>query len=218
VARFWKRSAESRADRELRALRAKASEDLVRRIEASSQAHRPNSSLARAAAVRAALATALTVVLLAMLAGFGTLDSAAQSVGDFVAVGQKVATGKDKDDPPKKNAAKAKDNKGEKKGGNGGGGDDDDRANGDDKKKDTNKDKDKDKDKDKGKGKDKDDDEDDDGDEEPGDDQYKITICHKTNSEGNPYVRIRVSSRAIPAHRRHGDIIPAPPGGCPRRR
>jgi hypothetical protein len=49
----------------------------------------------------------------------------------------------------------------------------------------------------------------------------KVTICHRTASDRNPYVRIRVSERAVEAHRRHPpkhgrrDIIPAPSSGCP---
>lgn len=45
--------------------------------------------------------------------------------------------------------------------------------------------------------------------------QYKTTICHRTGSEKNPFVEITVSNNALPAHQAHGDIIPAPPGGCP---
>jgi hypothetical protein len=43
----------------------------------------------------------------------------------------------------------------------------------------------------------------------------KTTICHHTGSQSNPYVMISVSNRALNAHARHGDIIPAPAGGCP---
>jgi hypothetical protein len=42
----------------------------------------------------------------------------------------------------------------------------------------------------------------------------KVTICHRTRSATNPYVRITVSVNALDAHERHGDIIPAPPV-CP---
>jgi len=57
---------------------------------------------------------------------------------------------------------------------------------------------------------------------------HKITICHATHSEQNPYVRINVSENAAEAHEHHGpghedDIFfnddanvkqcPAPPGG-----
>ncbi|MCA1677370.1 MAG: hypothetical protein LC799_36060, partial [Actinobacteria bacterium] len=41
----------------------------------------------------------------------------------------------------------------------------------------------------------------------------KVTICHATGSETNPYVRITVSVNAVEAHRAHQDgqdIIPAP--------
>lgn len=43
----------------------------------------------------------------------------------------------------------------------------------------------------------------------------KVTICHRTGSQKNPYVMITVSQNAVPAHTAHGDIIPAPAGGCP---
>jgi hypothetical protein len=44
----------------------------------------------------------------------------------------------------------------------------------------------------------------------------KVTICHRTASNTNPYVLIRVSKSALKGHRRHaGDIIPAPKQGCP---
>ncbi len=43
------------------------------------------------------------------------------------------------------------------------------------------------------------------------------TICHRTASKTNPYVKLRVSGKALAAHFKHpADIIPAPPGGCPR--
>jgi hypothetical protein len=43
------------------------------------------------------------------------------------------------------------------------------------------------------------------------------TICHRTASKTNPYVRLRVSGSALRAHGKHAaDIIPAPAGGCPR--
>jgi hypothetical protein len=50
------------------------------------------------------------------------------------------------------------------------------------------------------------------------DQQYapgKTTICHRTGSQTNPWVMITVSNNALPAHAAHGDIIPAPAGGCP---
>ncbi|MBT2250095.1 hypothetical protein JHV56_15455 [Arthrobacter sp. BHU FT2] len=41
------------------------------------------------------------------------------------------------------------------------------------------------------------------------DDDHKITICHATGSESNPYVQITVAYEALKAHRDHGgDIIP----------
>jgi hypothetical protein len=46
----------------------------------------------------------------------------------------------------------------------------------------------------------------------------KVTICHATHSDTNPYVEITISVNALAAHRSHQDgedIIPAPAGGCP---
>jgi hypothetical protein len=43
----------------------------------------------------------------------------------------------------------------------------------------------------------------------------RVTICHRTGSETNPYVVITIDERALPAHLEHGDIYPVPPGGCP---
>jgi len=44
----------------------------------------------------------------------------------------------------------------------------------------------------------------------------KITICHATGSQKNPYNEITVSVNGLNGHGKHGgDIIPAPAGGCP---
>jgi hypothetical protein len=44
----------------------------------------------------------------------------------------------------------------------------------------------------------------------------KITICHATSSESNPYNEITISVNGLNGHDKHeGDIIPAPAGGCP---
>jgi hypothetical protein len=40
----------------------------------------------------------------------------------------------------------------------------------------------------------------------------KVTICHHTHSEKNPFVTITVSERALPAHLGHGDTV----GPCPQ--
>lgn len=44
----------------------------------------------------------------------------------------------------------------------------------------------------------------------------KITICHATGSEKNPYNELTVSVNGLNGHDRHDDdIIPAPADGCP---
>ena len=43
----------------------------------------------------------------------------------------------------------------------------------------------------------------------------KTTICHHTSSQTNPWVKITVSNSSLKAHRKHGDIVPAPASGCP---
>ena len=44
----------------------------------------------------------------------------------------------------------------------------------------------------------------------------KITICHVTGSQTNPYEEITVSVNGLNGHGKHaGDIIPVPAAGCP---
>jgi hypothetical protein len=44
----------------------------------------------------------------------------------------------------------------------------------------------------------------------------KITICHATGSDKNPYNEITISISGLEGHANHkGDIIPMPAGGCP---
>ena len=46
----------------------------------------------------------------------------------------------------------------------------------------------------------------------------KTTICHRTSSLSKPYVRMRVSNKALAAHLRHSwDLLPAP-ATCPTQR
>jgi len=41
--------------------------------------------------------------------------------------------------------------------------------------------------------------------------QYKVPICHRTHSKKHPWQLITISSRAVPAHLRHGDQMPPCP-------
>src|SRR5207248_1657596 len=43
----------------------------------------------------------------------------------------------------------------------------------------------------------------------------RVTICHRTGSERNPYEKITIDCSALPKHLAHGDIYPVPEGGCP---
>jgi len=44
----------------------------------------------------------------------------------------------------------------------------------------------------------------------------RITICHATSSEKNPYNEITINVNGLNGHNKHeGDIIPMPPQGCP---
>ena len=35
----------------------------------------------------------------------------------------------------------------------------------------------------------------------------KVTVCHRTHSKKHPWVKIRISRNAVPAHLRHGDFV-----------
>jgi hypothetical protein len=51
-----------------------------------------------------------------------------------------------------------------------------------------------------------------------GNENGKVTLCHATGSETNPYVVITISENALPAHLAHQDgedIYPVPADGCP---
>jgi hypothetical protein len=43
----------------------------------------------------------------------------------------------------------------------------------------------------------------------------KVTLCHRTGSKSNPWVKIRVSKNAVKAHMRNGDIALGTGGTCP---
>ena len=44
----------------------------------------------------------------------------------------------------------------------------------------------------------------------------KVTLCHKTGSKSNPWVKISVSKNAVKAHMNHGDIAVSADGSCPK--
>lgn len=44
----------------------------------------------------------------------------------------------------------------------------------------------------------------------------KITICHRTHSATNPWVKITISTNGLNGHDHHDDIVPAPADGCPK--
>jgi ABC-type sugar transport system substrate-binding protein len=48
-----------------------------------------------------------------------------------------------------------------------------------------------------------------------GGDDGKVTICHRTGSETNPWVQITVGVNALPAHLAHGDFIVDEHKPCP---
>src|SRR5438034_7600571 len=43
----------------------------------------------------------------------------------------------------------------------------------------------------------------------------KVTVCHRTHSKKHPWVKIRISRNALPAHLRHGDFIVDEKTPCP---
>lgn len=45
----------------------------------------------------------------------------------------------------------------------------------------------------------------------------KVTICHRTHSDRNPWRKISISRNALDAHERHGDTFPDRDGDCPGR-
>lgn len=48
------------------------------------------------------------------------------------------------------------------------------------------------------------------------DPEHKVTICHRTASDSNPYVEITIDEAALDAHLKNGALYPVPEGGCPQ--
>jgi len=48
------------------------------------------------------------------------------------------------------------------------------------------------------------------------DPEHKVTICHRTASDSNPYVEITIDEAALDAHLQNGSLYPVPEGGCPQ--
>ena len=44
----------------------------------------------------------------------------------------------------------------------------------------------------------------------------KVTLCHKTGSKSNPWVKISVSKNAVKSHMNHGDVAVSADGSCPK--
>ena len=44
----------------------------------------------------------------------------------------------------------------------------------------------------------------------------KVWVCHRTGSWKYPYHLIHISTHALPAHTRHGDVTPGADNSCPR--
>jgi hypothetical protein len=43
----------------------------------------------------------------------------------------------------------------------------------------------------------------------------KVAVCHRTHSKKHPWVKIRISQRALKAHLRHGDFVVDANHPCP---
>jgi Tol biopolymer transport system component len=157
-------------------------------------------------------AKTIFILLVLMVIGSMILSACGPIDGDDLsggAGGQGQGQGQDKDKDKDTGPDEDKDT-----------GPDEDKDTGKDEDKDTGKDEDKDTGKDDTGGSGKTDEVIDDGPENDkgGGKNKKITLCHATGSETNPYVEITVADDGVyNGHIDHdGDIIPAPAGGCPK--
>jgi hypothetical protein len=212
VRRIWKRR--DKLDSLLRANAPEPRDEFVRAVARGIGGRRAHYG------GRLAIAAAVMVVAIAAFGAFGGLSYAAKAVSQATGISSITSSSPNGDKPPKGDQPKGNDQSGDKSQGNDQSGDKSqgndqsgDKSQGNDQSGDKSQGDDQSGDKSKG--------DDQSGEESESnnasDDQYagKTTICHRTSSQKNPFVLITVSNNALPAHKAHGDTLPAADGSCP---